>query len=116
MTERYDAAPPAAGGADGFNMVWVVFGETIRDEVMEALDDCDVPFYSVWRDVLARDNEGEGTRWDDAVFPGKNWMVQFVCDDARLDDAMSALSRLLQDPFIAQSGIRLYANRAARLL
>lgn len=115
MSETNEIITNTSGSKEE-HMVWLLFGETVQEDILDLLDDSDVPFYSVWRDVLARDNEGEGTRWDDPVFPGHNWAIQFLCDDDGLEDLLNALHNLLRDPFIAQSGIRLYVQKASRLL
>ena len=70
-------------------MVWLHFNEMLADEVTELLDDAGVECYSAWRDVLWKDNAGDNTRWDDAVFPGKNWAVQFLCEPKMVDDMTS---------------------------
>ena len=98
------------------NMVWLHFGEMLADEVTELLDDAGVEYYSAWRDVLWRDNVGDNTRWDDAVFPGENWAVQLLCEPETVDDIKRRLEALMEDPFVRGSGIVMYVSEAERVL
>ncbi|MFA7621867.1 MAG: PG0541 family transporter-associated protein [Aminobacteriaceae bacterium] len=95
-------------------MVWLHFSEMLADEVTGILDAAGVEYYSVWRDVLWRDNMGENTRWDDAVFPGKNWSAQFLCPPEIVNDLKRRLDVLMEDPFVKDSGIVMYLVEAER--
>ena len=56
------------------NLVWIHCSEILAPEVMGILDECGLASYRVWKNVLSRDG-GEGrTHWDDAVFPGKDFL------------------------------------------
>ncbi|MBL3538095.1 PG0541 family transporter-associated protein [Aminivibrio sp.] len=98
------------------NMVWIHAGETLGREITEILDSIGVPTYSVWRNVLRKDNEGNGTRWDDAVFPGKNWSVQFLCGDEMLASLREKFQFFLNDDYVRRTGVEIYVHKAERLL
>lgn len=98
------------------NMVWIHAGETLGREICEMLDGLGVSAYSVWRNVLRKDNGGNGTRWDDAVFPGKNWSVQFLCGDEMLTQLREKFQSFLTDDYVRQTGIEIYVQKAERLL
>ncbi len=97
-------------------MVWMHCNETLADEMCELLDAACISYYSAWRSVLGKDNEGERTRWDDAVFPGKNWAFQFLCDEGALDEIKRRLEILFEDPYAKESGVRIYALEAEKIL
>jgi hypothetical protein len=97
-------------------VVWIHCSETLSREVTEILDAAGVRFYSVWKNVLGKDNSGNRTRWDDAVFPGKNWAIQFLCTGEIADDLKLRLDEFLKDPYVGDSGIVMYAAEAERVL
>lgn len=98
------------------NAVWIHGGETLGREITAMLDSLGVSAYYVWRGVLRKDNEGGGTRWDDQVFPGKNWAVQFICDDGTLSALKKKMESFLEDDYVRQTGVEIYVQRAERLL
>ena len=53
-------------------MLWILCNESIGEDVSELLDSAGARSYTVWTDVLGRDNEGDKTHWGTSVFPGKN--------------------------------------------
>ena len=98
------------------NMVWIHAGETLGREICEMLDGLGVSAYSVWRNVLRKDTEGDGTRWDDAVFPGKNWSVQFLCGDELLAPLREKFQSFLSDDYVRRTGVEIFVQKAERLL
>ena len=74
-----------------------------------------------WHRVLQRmeecsgkDNRGNRTRWDDAVFPGKNWALQFLCTDEAIEELKKRFDELSADPYVKESGIAMYVAEAER--
>ena len=53
-------------------LLWVLCNESIAEEVKELLDALPASGYTVWQGILGTSLDG-GTRWGDAVWPGKNW-------------------------------------------
>ncbi|NLK18259.1 MAG: hypothetical protein GX310_00510 [Synergistaceae bacterium] len=98
------------------NAVWIHGGETLGKEITAILDSLGIPLYYVWRGVLRKDNEGESTRWDDQVFPGKNWAVQLMCDDKTLAALKEKLEAFLVDDYVRQTGVEMFVQRAERLI
>lgn len=96
-------------------MVWLHCSETLAAEVAVILDAVGIEYYSVWRNVLGKDNLGTRTRWDDAVFPGKNWAIQFLCPGEAVDALKRRLDALAEDPYVKESGIVIYAAEAERV-
>jgi len=96
-------------------MVWLHCGETLAAEIGEILDAAGIEYYSVWRNVLGKDNRGNRTRWDDAVFPGKNWALQFLCSDETVEDLKRRFDALNEDPYVKESGIAMYVAEAERV-
>ncbi len=97
------------------NMVWIHAGETLGREICEC-GRTGISAYSVWRNVLRKDNEGDGTRWDDAVFPGKNWSVQFLCGDELLAPLREKFQSFLSDDYVRRTGVEIFVQKAERLL
>lgn len=98
------------------NMVWIHAGETLSREITEILDELKVSAYYVWRNVLRRDNLGETTRWDDAVFPGKNWAVQFLCGDDFIEELRERFRIFQEDKYVGKTGVDIYIQRAEKLM
>lgn len=98
------------------NMVWIHGGETLGGEITEILDELKIPLYHVWKSVLRRDNLGENSRWDDAVFPGKNWAVQFLCGDDIIDELKEKFEAFLEDEYVGKTGIDIYVLKANKLI
>ncbi len=96
-------------------MVWLHCSETLAAEIGEILDAAGIEFYSVWRNVLGKDNRGNRTRWDDAVFPGKNWALQFLCADETVEELKRRFDALNEDPYVKESGIAMYVAEAERV-
>ncbi len=96
-------------------MVWLHCSETLAAEIGEILDAAGIEFYSVWRNVLGKDNRGNRTRWDDAVFPGKNWALQFLCSDETVEELKRRFDALNEDPYVKESGIAMYVAEAERV-
>jgi len=96
-------------------MVWLHCGETLAAEIGEILDAAGIEYYSVWRNVLGKDNRGNRTRWDDAVFPGKNWALQFLCSDETVEELKRRFDALNEDPYVKESGIAMYVAEAERV-
>ena len=97
-------------------MVWLHCSETLAQETTEILDAAGIEFYSVWRNVLGKDNRGNRTRWDDAVFPGKNWALQFLCTDEAIEELKRRFDELSGDPYVKDSGIAMYGAEAEKAL
>jgi hypothetical protein len=98
------------------NTVWIHAGETLASEITALLDGMKIASYYVWRGVLRKDNRGDGTRWDDSVFPGKNWAVQLLCGDEALSRLKAGLQSLLEDEYVRQTGLEVYIQRSERLI
>ncbi len=98
------------------NMIWIHAGEMLGREITEILDSIGISSYSVWRNVLRKDNAGSGTRWDDGVFPGKNWAVQFLCRDEMLIPLKEKFRYFLTDDYVLQTGVEIYVQKAEKLL
>lgn len=98
------------------NTVWIHTGETLGSDITTLLDNMKISSYYVWKNVLRKDNHGDGTRWDDSIFPGKNWAVQLLCDDEALSSLKSGLCSLLEDEYARQTGLEVYVQRSERLI
>ena len=96
-------------------MVWLHCSETLASEAAEVLNAAGIEFYSVWRNVLGKDNIGNRTRWDDAVFPGKNWAIQFLCTAEAINDLKRRFDALAEDRYVKESGIAMYVAEAEKV-
>ena len=97
-------------------IVWLHCSETLARETTEILDAAGIEYYSVWRNVLGKDNRGNRTRWDDAVFPGKNWALQFLCTDEAIEELKRRFDELSGDPYVKDSWIAMYVAEAEKAL
>lgn len=97
------------------NMLWIFCSEGFSEDVEEMIDRSGVSFYSVWRNVLARDNEGGKTRWDDPVFPGKNWAFQLLCDEEQLKVLREILGAFAEGEDAAQAGLSVILQQGEKI-
>lgn len=98
------------------NMLWIFCSEGFSEDVEEMIERSGVSFYSVWRDVLARDRKGDKTRWDDPVFPGKNWAFQLLCDDEQLKILTEIFGAFAAEEDAAQAGVSLILQEGKKIL
>ncbi len=98
------------------NMLWIFCSEGFSGEVTEMIDRSGVSFFNVWKNVLARDRDGEKTRWDDPVFPGKNWAFQLLCDDDQLKNLTEMFSAFDSGEDGAQAGLTLILQEGKKIL
>jgi hypothetical protein len=97
-------------------MLWILCNESISQEVMECLDSSGARAYTVWTDVLGKDNEGDKTHWGTSVFPGKNWAFM-ICDDCDcVDDIIEKLRELKKQKYVRQAGLKALVQEAEEAL
>lgn len=93
-------------------MLWILCNESIGEDVSELLDSAGARSYTVWTDVLGRDNEGDKTHWGTYVFPGKNW-VFMICDDCGcVDKIIEKLKEMKQKEYVRQAGLKVFIQKA----
>jgi len=83
---------------------------------MEILDNGGVKGYTVWKDVLGKDNQGEKTHWGNAVFPGKDWVFMIFCEDENACSLKEELEEFSRKDYISKAGIRVFINNAEELI
>lgn len=98
------------------NMLWIFCSEGFSKDVEEMIDRSGVSFYSVWRNVLARDKKGGKNRWDDPVFPGKNWAFQLLCDDEQLNKLMEIFHTFTANEEAVQAGLTIILQEGRKIL
>lgn len=98
------------------NMLWIFCSEGFSEDVEEMIGRSGVSFYSVWRDVLARDRKGDKNRWDDPVFPGKNWAFQLLCDDKGLNRLTEILRAFSEEEEGVQAGLTVILQEGRKIL
>jgi hypothetical protein len=97
-------------------ILWILCNESINQEVMECLDSSGAKAYTVWTDVLGKDNEGDKTHWGSAVFPGKNWTFM-ICDDCDcVDEIIEKLRELKKQKYVRKAGLKAFVQRAEEAL
>ncbi len=97
-------------------MLWITCNESISEELMEILDNVGVKGYTVWKDVLGKDNQGEKTHWGNAVFPGKEWVFMIFCEDENTCSLKEELEKFSRKDYISKAGIRVFINNAEELI
>ncbi|NLB82809.1 MAG: hypothetical protein GX791_01030 [Synergistaceae bacterium] len=98
------------------NMLWIFCSEGFTEDVEAMIGRSGVSFYSVWRDVLARDKKGDKTRWDDPVFPGKNWAFQLLCDEEQLRSLREIFGAFAAGEDAAQAGLTIILQEGRKIL
>ena len=94
-------------------MLWIICNESIREELMERMLDRDgVEEYTVWRDVLGKDNVGNKTHWDDAVFPGLNWVFMIFGSEGTIDGVIERYKTFKEEPYARKAGIKAFIHSA----
>jgi hypothetical protein len=98
-------------------MLWIICNESIGEELMErVLDNNGVEGYTVWRDVLGKDNVGNKTHWGDAVFPGRNWVFMIFGTDETLEGGMDRYRNFKEEPYVRKAGIKAFINNAKEVV
>ncbi len=94
-------------------MLWMICNESIGEELMEKVLDRDgVEGYTVWRDVLGKDNVGSKTHWGDAVFPGLNWVFMIFGPDEMIDGVKKRYNTFREEPYVKKAGIKAFIHDA----
>ncbi|MGC9490305.1 MAG: PG0541 family transporter-associated protein [Thermovirgaceae bacterium] len=97
-------------------MLWILCNESIGEDVSELLDSAGARSYTVWTDVLGKDNEGDKTHWGTSVFPGKNWAFM-ICDDCGcVDEIIERLKELKKQNYVRQAGLKALVQVAEEAL
>ncbi len=97
-------------------MVWITCNESISEELMEILDSDGIAGYTVWKDVLGKDNRGSNTHWDNAVFPGKNWAFMIFCQDSNACRLREKLKDFRERPYVKKAGIKAFINDSEEII
>jgi|GEM_PF-205636 nitrogen regulatory protein PII len=97
-------------------MLWILCNESIGEDVSELLDSAGARSYTVWTDVLGKDNEGDKTHWGTSVFPGKNWAFM-ICDDCGcVDKIIEKLREMKQKEYVRQAGLKVFIQKTEEAL
>lgn len=98
-------------------MLWIICSESIGEELMEKVLDVDgVEGYTVWRDVLGKDNKGNKTHWGDAVFPGLNWIFMIFGSNEMIDGLKERYRVFREEPYVKKAGIKAFIHDAEEVL
>ena len=97
-------------------MVWIVCNESISAEVMEILDGGGVLRYTVWQNVLGKDDHEGKTHWGNDVFPGRNWAFMILCGDADLCGLKEKFKTLADSPYVRRAGLQIFQNDAEEII
>ena len=98
------------------NLVWIFCSEILSDEVRDMLYFCSVPSYTVWKNVLNRNIDGNKTHWNDAVFPGKNMVFCLSCDRDLLEKLREEFSEFTARESTRREWLEIYVHEARRLI
>ncbi|MDD2452673.1 MAG: hypothetical protein PHI81_08405 [Synergistaceae bacterium] len=98
------------------NLVWIFCSEILADEVKEILDSSSVPSYTVWKNVLNRNIDGNKTHWNDAVFPGKNMVFCLSCDRDLLEKLREEFSEFTARESTRREWLEIYVHEVHRLM
>jgi len=94
-------------------MIWIICNESIAEDLMDQVLDRDaVEGYTVWRDVLGKDNKGDKTHWGNAVFPGKNWAFMVFGGPDTLEGVTERLKLFRKQPYVKQAGLKAFLQSA----
>lgn len=94
-------------------MLWIMCNESVGEDLMERVLDSDgVEGYTVWRDVLGKDNVGNKTHWGDAVFPGLNWVFMIFGSEAMIDGVIERYKAFKEEPYVRNAGIKAFIHDA----
>lgn len=99
------------------SMLWIICNESIAEDLMEQVLDRDgIEGYTVWRDVLGKDNAGPKTHWGNAVFPGLNWAFMVFGSETTLKGVMRRLKVFREEPYVRQAGIKAFLHKAEEVV
>ena len=99
------------------NMLWIICNESIAGDLMEQVLDRDgIEGYTVWRDVLGKDNTGVKTHWGNAVFPGLNWAFMISGSDTVLDGVLRRLKAFREESYVRKAGLKAFMHKAEEVL
>jgi len=98
------------------SLVWIFCSEILADEVTDILYFCAVPSYTVWKNVLNRNIDGNKTHWDDAVFPGKNMAFCLSCDQDLLEKLREKFSEFTARESTRREWLEIYVHDVHRLM
>lgn len=98
-------------------MLWIFCSESIGEELMEQVLDRDgIEGYTVWRDVLGKDNIGPKTHWGNAVFPGLNWVFMIFGEEGAINGVIERYRVFREKPYVRKTGIKAFVHDAEEVL
>jgi nitrogen regulatory protein PII len=97
-------------------MVWIICNESISEEVMEILDNDGVSGYTVWQNVLGKNNRNGSKHWGTDVFPGKNWALMIFCPDENVSRLEERFVEFEKNPYVRKAGLKVIVTEAEEIL
>ncbi|MDO9508274.1 MAG: hypothetical protein Q7I97_02850 [Thermovirgaceae bacterium] len=98
-------------------MLWIICNESIGDDLMEQVLDRDgIEGYTVWRDVLGKDNVGPKTHWGDPVFPGLNWVFMVFGSDETIKGVIERFRKFREETYVGLAGVKAFLHEAEEVL
>ncbi|MDT8283978.1 MAG: hypothetical protein RQ767_00500 [Thermovirgaceae bacterium] len=94
-------------------MLWIFCNESIGEDLMEQVLDRDgIEGYTVWRDVLGKDNVGPKTHWGNSVFPGLNWVFMVFGTDETVKGVIERLASFREKAYVRKAGLKAFIHDA----
>jgi PII-like signaling protein len=92
-------------------LLWILCNESIAEEVKEVLDALPVSGCTVWQGILGTSLDG-GTRWGDAVWPGKNWAFMVVDGEEKIRRLLASLGEMKKLTHVGKAGLKAFLQDA----
>ncbi|NCC61667.1 MAG: hypothetical protein EOM12_12165 [Verrucomicrobiae bacterium] len=89
--------------------LWIFCNESISEEVIALFEEGDVEGYTAWPAVLGC-HRGCKTRWNDAVFPGRNWAFFVAGEEPLIAGLVERLKLFKGRDEIHRAGIRAFVQ------
>ena len=96
-------------------LLWILCNESISEEVKEVLEAVPVSGYTVWQGILGTSLDG-GTRWGDAVWPGRNWAFMVVDGEEKTRRLLASLGEMKKLPHVEKAGLKAVLQDAEEAL
>jgi len=96
-------------------LLWILCNESISEEVKEVLEAVPVSGYTVWQGILGTSLDG-GTRWGDAVWPGRNWAFMVVDGEEKTRRLLASLGEMKKLPHVEKAGLKAFLQDAEEAL